>query len=187
MSSTLANRMPVSYTHLCRVPQLQFSRSPQDSLLTHVCPFSVRADKELIARSFSWKLASATSVLIVMFHTRHAFGFQHPDLPGCPLPRLHQLFQQLDRLACSVTPLPLHQVRESPPVVHRLRLSASPQVPTYPERTNLPLETLGIRCVGFSPTFRYSHRHSLFLPLHMSLRSCFLADRNAPLPLILVV
>ena len=42
-----------------------------------------------------------------MFHTRHAFAFKHPDLPGCQLPRLHQLFQQLDRLACSVTPSPL--------------------------------------------------------------------------------
>ena len=62
---------------------------------------------KVITRSFSWKLASATSVLIEMFHTRHAFALRHPDLPGCQLPRLHQLFQQLDRLACSVTPSPL--------------------------------------------------------------------------------
>ena len=28
-----------------------------------------------VARSFSWKLASRTSVLAVAFHTHHAFGF----------------------------------------------------------------------------------------------------------------
>ena len=70
-----------------------------------MCPFSVRAVCSF-ARSFSWKPASTTSVLIAMFHTHHAFGLQHPDLPGCPLPRLHQLFQPLDCLAVSVTPSP---------------------------------------------------------------------------------
>ena len=70
-----------------------------------MCPFSVRAITGC-ARSFSWKLASATSVLAAAFHTRHAFGFRHADLPACLLPRLHQLFRQLDRLACSVTPSP---------------------------------------------------------------------------------
>ena len=70
-----------------------------------MCPFSVRADI-CFARSFSWKLASTTSVLDVSFHTHHAFRFWYPDLPRYLLPRLHQLFQQLDRLACSVTPSP---------------------------------------------------------------------------------
>ena len=70
-----------------------------------MCPFSVRADI-CCARSFSWKLASTTSVLDVSFHTHHAFGLRYPDLPGYLLPRLHQLFQQLDRLAYSVTPSP---------------------------------------------------------------------------------
>jgi hypothetical protein len=54
--------------------------------------------------------------------------------------------------------------------------------PTNPERTSLPQETLGIRRVGFSPTLRYSCRHSHFRPLQPSSRSTFTAERNAPLP-----
>src|SRR4026207_2367050 len=54
--------------------------------------------------------------------------------------------------------------------------------PTNPERTSLPQETLGIRSVGFSPTLRYSCRHSHFCSLQPSLRSTFTAEQNAPLP-----
>ena len=54
--------------------------------------------------------------------------------------------------------------------------------PTNPERTSLPQETLGLRRVGFSPTLRYSCRHSHFRPLQPSSRSAFTAERNAPLP-----
>jgi hypothetical protein len=54
--------------------------------------------------------------------------------------------------------------------------------PTNPERTSLAQETLGIRRVGFSPTFRYSCRHSHFRSLQPSSRSTFTAERNAPLP-----
>ena len=46
------------------------------------------------------------------------------------------------------------------------------------------LETLVVRCVGFSPTSRYSHRHSHFHTLQHSLRYTFNAVWNAPLPLI---
>ena len=59
-----------------------------------------------LARSFSWKQASRSSVLARAFHTHHAFGFRIPDLPGILLPRLHQLFRPLDALASSVTPSP---------------------------------------------------------------------------------
>ena len=58
----------------------------------------------IITRSFSWKLASRTSVLAAAFHTPHAFAFRQPDLPGCRLPRLHLHFHQQDPLAFSVTP-----------------------------------------------------------------------------------
>ena len=44
-------------------------------------------------------------------------------------------------------------VQEYQPVVHRLRLSASAQVPTNPERTSLPQETLGIRWRDSHPSF----------------------------------
>ena len=56
--------------------------------------------------------------------------------------------------------------------------------PTNPERTSLAQETLGLRRVGFSPTLRYSCRHSHFRSLQPSSRSTFAAERNAPLPLI---
>src|SRR5829696_8230313 len=58
--------------------------------------------------------------------------------------------------------------------------------PTNPERTSLPQETLGLRRVGFSPTSRYSCRHSHFLSLPPSSRSSFTAEQNAPLPLALL-
>ena len=54
--------------------------------------------------------------------------------------------------------------------------------PTNPERTSLPQETLGLRRVGFSPTLRYSCRHSHFCTLQPSSRSTFTAEQNAPLP-----
>ena len=64
-------------------------------------------------------------------------------------------------------------VQESPPVVHRLRLSSSPYAPTYPGQISFTLETLDIRPRGFSPLSRYSFRHSLFHAVHSSLRYCF--------------
>ena len=51
---------------------------------------------------------------------------------------------------------------------------------TNPERTSLAQETLGIRRVGFSPTFRYSCRHSHFRSLQPSSRSTFTANRTLP-------
>ena len=54
--------------------------------------------------------------------------------------------------------------------------------PDYPREDEPSSETLGHRCVGFSPTCRYSRRHSLFHALHMPSRSCFSAACNAPLP-----
>jgi hypothetical protein len=47
--------------------------------------------------------------------------------------------------------------------------------PTNPEWTSLPQETLGLRRVGFSPTSRYSCRHSHFRALQPSSRSTFTA------------
>src|SRR5215213_9765284 len=52
--------------------------------------------------------------------------------------------------------------------------------PTNPELTSLPQETLGIRRVGFSPTLRYSCRHSHFCTLQPSSRSTFTANRTLP-------
>ena len=106
------------------------------------------------------------------------------DLPTMLPTRLDTLFQQCDDLP-SCVPTSLKRclvVQECQPVVHRLRLSASPMVPTSPERTNLPQETLGFRRKGFSPFL------SLLIPafslpttpavLSVYLQRCW----NAPLP-----
>src|SRR5688572_31489620 len=52
--------------------------------------------------------------------------------------------------------------------------------PTNPEWTSLAQETLGLRRVGFSPTLRYSCRHSHFRTLQPSLRSTFPANGTLP-------
>ena len=53
-------------------------------------------------------------------------------------------------------------------------------LPTNPEWTSLPQETLGLRRVRFSLTLRYSCRHSHFRPLQPSSRSTFTADGTLP-------
>ena len=45
--------------------------------------------------------------------------------------------------------------------------------PDLPRADRFTLETLGIRPEGFSPSSRYSFRHSLFLKVHSSFRYCF--------------
>jgi hypothetical protein len=55
--------------------------------------------------------------------------------------------------------------------------------PTNPERNDLAQEPLGMRCVRFSRTLRYSCRHSHFRPLQPASRRTFVAERNAPLPI----
>ena len=71
-------------------------------------------------------------------------------------------------------------VPEYQPDVHRLRHNVLGLGPTNPEWTSLPQETLGFRRVGFSPTFRYSCRHSHSCPLQPSFRSTFTAGRTLP-------
>ena len=71
-------------------------------------------------------------------------------------------------------------VPEYQPDVHRLRHHVLGLGPTNPEWTSLPQETLGFRRVGFSPTFRYSCRHSHSYTLQPSLRSTFAACTTLP-------
>ena len=71
-------------------------------------------------------------------------------------------------------------VPEYQPDVHRLRRIVLGLGPTNPEWTSLPQETLGFRRVGFSPTLRYSCRHSHSCTLQPSLRSTFAACRTLP-------
>ena len=87
---------------------------------------------------------------------------------GSPLPG--------DTLRCKRSPV----VPEYQPDVHRLRRAVLGLGPTNPERTSLPQETLGLRRVGFSPTLRYSCRHSHSCTLQPSSRSTFAANRTLP-------
>src|SRR5215207_3567134 len=74
------------------------------------------------------------------------------------------------------------RVREYQPVVHRLRLSASPEVPTYPGRLSLPQEPLVIRRSSFSLLIRYSCLHSHSCSLHNSFTRLLHWLHDAPLP-----
>eukprot|EP00831_Metopus_contortus_P025580 TRINITY_DN21_c0_g1_i19.p2 TRINITY_DN21_c0_g1~~TRINITY_DN21_c0_g1_i19.p2 ORF type:complete len:222 (+),score=-30.48 TRINITY_DN21_c0_g1_i19:1463-2128(+) len=67
-------------------------------------------------------------------------------------------------------------------VFHRLRLSALPQGPTNPGRTNLPQETLGLRRTGFSPVFSLlmSAQSLVYSPASVTLD--LQPVYNAPLP-----
>src|ERR1039457_6381067 len=71
-------------------------------------------------------------------------------------------------------------VLEYQPVVHRLRLSASPYLPTYPGRISLPQEPLGLRRRGFSPLSRYSYQHSHSTTLHDGFHRRFSAGSTLP-------
>ena len=119
-------------------------------------------------RSFSWKLASMTSVLAAAFHTHHAFAFMTAG------------FAWLSATSLA----PAFPAAGSPSLLRHSFIHTVSTGITYPERTNLPLETLGFRCVGFSPTFRYSHRHSLFYTLQRSFRYAFAAYRTLPYHLL---
>src|SRR6478735_7040693 len=74
-------------------------------------------------------------------------------------------------------------VREYQPVVHRLRLSASPYVPTYPGQISLTLEPLIIRRTGFSPVIRYSCLHSHSCRVHPWITPRLHSRHDAPLPI----
>src|SRR6476660_6395768 len=74
-------------------------------------------------------------------------------------------------------------VPEYQPDVHRLRLSASPYVPTYPGQISLTLEPLVIRRRGFSPLIRYSCLHSHSCGLHGWLTPPLHSPHDAPLPI----
>src|SRR6478735_4900796 len=74
-------------------------------------------------------------------------------------------------------------VREYQPVVHRLRLSASPYVPTYPGQISLTLEPLIIRRQCFSHCIRYSCLHSHSCRVHPWITPELHSRHDAPLPI----
>ena len=95
---------------------------------------------------------------------------------------LQQKSTNLLQLAFSVIPSHIKVVQEYQPDVHQLRLSASPQDPTNPGRTTLPLETLGFRRIGFSPIFSLLTPAYSLLNLHSPFGLPSLI-KYAPLPI----
>ena len=56
--------------------------------------------------------------------------------------------------------------------------------PTHPQLMTIAAEPCDIRWEGFTPSSRYSYRHSHSWPLHQTFQSGFSADHDAPLPFI---
>src|SRR3954465_9666919 len=75
------------------------------------------------------------------------------------------------------------RVREYQPVVHRLRLSASPSVPTHPGRISLAQEPLVFRRGRFSLPSRYSCLHSHSRGVHGWITPPRRPPPDAPLPI----
>src|SRR5699024_3869426 len=99
-----------------------------------------------LARGFSWQCGIGN--FATLFHSPSQLGivericllnfltaWAHTSIGG------HSVSSCVPPLAHTTQDV----VQEYQPVVHRLRRSASPSVPTNPERTSLPQEILGIR------------------------------------------
>ena len=115
-------------------------------------------------------------------------AFRIRDLPPIQHTHLDALFQSRDHMPFCVAPSlkRLYPVQEFQPVVHRLCVSASAQVPTYPETTIVAQEPSGFRWKGFSPFF------SILIPAFSLLNGphvlsvMLLPVKNAPLPIDIV-
>ena len=115
------------------------------------------------------------------------------DLPITLLPRLHRSFHSRLMLSTRVPTVLLccgTGISTCCPSTTPLGLALGPDLPradqTYPEQISFTLETLDIRPEGFSPSSRYSFRHSLFLTVHASLPVTLRPVNNAPLPMYFV-
>ena len=138
-----------------------------------------------------WLGSSHSFKECVTAHMLPYFGSVHitssdckEDLLSLLLPRLYR--SSLSRLmlsTCVPTVLGTHSTGISTcyPSTTSFDLALGP---TYPEQISFTLETLDIRPEGFSPSSRYSFRHSLFLALHCSLSVQLRCANNAPLPLL---
>ena len=164
------------------------------SSLTRVFPrtlgFSPRLPVSVLVRAmclyleaFLDSVGSITSLLSLV--TRHHISaFRATDLPIAQPTCLNTHFQSRADLPYCVTPSikRFTPVQEFQPVVHRLRFS-----PRLRSRLTLSRRSLlrNPRAFGGKDShlsFRYSYRHSHFLFVHMSFRSCFFLIRTLPYP-----
>ena len=114
----------------------------------------------------------------------HVSAFSCRGFPLLQHTHLDALFQPRDHVPSCVAPSldRLDPVQEFQPVVHRLRFS-----PRLRSRLTLSRRSLlrNPRAFGGKDShlsFRYSYRHSHFLFVHMSFRSCFFLIRTLPYP-----
>ena len=129
----------------------------------------------------------STTSLASLLTPHHASGFQCTALPMHHPTRLHMLFHSHACLPFCVTPLlkQLLPVLEYQPVVHLLR-----SLPRIRSRLTLRRRSLLRNPYAFGGkdshlSFRYSYRHSLFLPVHLSFRSGFSHAGTLPYPVSL--
>ena len=120
--------------------------------------------------SFSWHRAH----MLPYFSSVHITSSDcMADLPTILLPRLFRSFHSRIMLSPCVPTVLLYcstGISTCCPSDTYLYLSLGP---TYPGQISFTLETLDIRPEGFSPSSRYSFRHSLFLILHHSFQYGF--------------
>jgi hypothetical protein len=95
-------------------------------------------------------------------------GLAPPDLPPCVPPSLITARRGTGVVTCCPSPT-------------RRRLGLGPP---HPQLISMAAEPSGIRWEGFSPSSRYSCRHSHSPPLQVRFRSPFPADGDAPLPFV---
>ena len=114
----------------------------------------------------------------------HVFGFEYRDLPLYSHTHLDALFHSRAHVPSCVSPSVnrIYPVQEFQPALHRLCFS-----PRLRSRLTLSRRSLlrNPRAFGGKDShlsFRYSYRHSLFLFVHMSFRSCFTLIRTLPYP-----
>ena len=117
----------------------------------------------------------------------HASDSQDADLPTSHPTRLYRNNQSPACLPSCVTPslkqsLP---VLEYLPVVHLLRSMPRIRSRLTLGRRSLPRNPYAFGGRDSHPSFRYSYRHSLFLPVHLSFRSGFSHAGTLPYPCVL--
>src|SRR5699024_5445053 len=109
---------------LCRVPEREFSRSPEDSLLAYLCRFAVRAPLSSL-EDFLGSVESGTSVLYFPPHDSSGKA-ERIFLSGTLTAWAHTSIGA-HSLSCCVPPRHSNGkevVQEYLPVIHRLRRSA---------------------------------------------------------------
>ena len=167
--------MPSSLTRV--IPRtLEFSSCLPVSVSVRVHPFSLEA--------FLGNIVPAPSLLSPEA-PHHISALWETDLPVSRPTCLDVLFHSHARLPSCVTPsLKRPQpVQEFQPVVHRLRFSPRLRSRLTLRRRSLLRNPRAFGGRDSHPSFRYSYRHSLFLPVHLSFRSGFSHAGTLPYPI----